>query len=64
MFLYFLDPDALTFEFSTGMEEFPETEPRQPRRLPLAPESFDYWGGARDPRHGMVGRFALEEAYR
>jgi 2,3-dihydroxy-p-cumate/2,3-dihydroxybenzoate 3,4-dioxygenase len=64
VFLYFLDPDALTFEFSTGMEEFPETAPREPRRLPLAPESFDYWGGVRDPRHGAVGRFALEQAQR
>lgn len=62
VFLYFLDPDAMTFEFSTGMEEFPETGARAPRRLPLAPESFDYWGGVRDPRHGAVGRFRPEEA--
>lgn len=62
VFLYFLDPDAMTFEFSTGMEEFPEVGPRDPRHLPLAPESFDYWGGTRDPRHGAVGRFSPEEA--
>lgn len=62
IFLYFLDPDAMTFEFSTGMEEFPETGGREPRRLPLAIESLDYWGGARDPRHGAVGRFAPEES--
>ena len=64
VFLYFLDPDALTFEFSTGMEEFPEREPRAPRQLPRVPESFDYWGGPRDPRHGAVGRFALEASPR
>ncbi len=64
VFLYFLDPDALTFEFSTGMEEFPEADPREPRRLPRVPESFDYWGGVRSPRHGAVGRFAAEEALR
>jgi 2,3-dihydroxy-p-cumate/2,3-dihydroxybenzoate 3,4-dioxygenase len=60
VFLYFLDPDALTFEFSTGMEEFPEADPREPRRLPRVPESFDYWGGVRSPRHGAVGRFHAE----
>jgi 2,3-dihydroxy-p-cumate/2,3-dihydroxybenzoate 3,4-dioxygenase len=64
VFLYFLDPDALTFEFSTGMEQFPETGYREPLRYPLVPESFDYWGGARDPRHGQVGRFVLEESNR
>ncbi|HEV8021306.1 MAG TPA: VOC family protein [Candidatus Lustribacter sp.] len=61
VFLYFLDPDALTFEFSTGMEEFPEHNPREPIRFPRKPESFDYWGGARDPRHGQVGRFVREK---
>jgi 2,3-dihydroxy-p-cumate/2,3-dihydroxybenzoate 3,4-dioxygenase len=64
VFLYFLDPDAMTFEFSTGMEEFPETGYREPRHLPRKPESFDYWLGARDPRHGAVGRFVLEESAR
>jgi 2,3-dihydroxy-p-cumate/2,3-dihydroxybenzoate 3,4-dioxygenase len=64
VFLYFLDPDALTFEFSTGMEEFPDAHPREPRHLPRIPESFDYWGGTRDPRHGAVGRFTLEESHR
>ncbi len=58
IFLYFLDPDAMTFEFSTGMEEFPETGGREPLHMPLSMESLDYWGGSRDPRHGSVGRFA------
>ena len=31
VFLYFTDPDGYTFEFSTGMEEFPEVAPRPPR---------------------------------
>jgi 2,3-dihydroxy-p-cumate/2,3-dihydroxybenzoate 3,4-dioxygenase len=62
IFLYFLDPDGMTFEFSTGMEEFPETGYREPLRMPLSMESLDYWGGARDPRHGAVGRFAPEES--
>ena len=32
MFLYFLDPDGLTLEYSFGMEEFPEVDARAPRR--------------------------------
>lgn len=61
VFLYFLDPDGMTFEFSTGMEEFPERGPRAPRKLPPVPESLDFWGSVRSPRTGAVGRFVLEE---
>jgi 2,3-dihydroxy-p-cumate/2,3-dihydroxybenzoate 3,4-dioxygenase len=34
MFLGYLDPDGLTIEYTFGMEEFPEVEPRAPRLLP------------------------------
>ncbi|NYT69158.1 VOC family protein [Pusillimonas noertemannii] len=50
IFLYFLDPDGLTMEYSFGMEGFSEDFAREPRRLPLAPEWLDYWGSVRDPR--------------
>ncbi len=50
VFLYFLDPDGLTMEYSFGMEAFPEDHAREARRLPLAPEWLDYWGSDRDPR--------------
>ena len=55
VFLYFLDPDGLTLEYSFGMEEFPEIEPRTPRTLPPRPESIDSWGGRPDPRLAAVG---------
>jgi 2,3-dihydroxy-p-cumate/2,3-dihydroxybenzoate 3,4-dioxygenase len=55
MFLYALDPDGLTMEYSFGMEEFPEENPRPHRVLPMRPESIDYWGGPTDPRLGTVG---------
>jgi len=55
VFLYFLDPDGLTLEYSFGMEEFPETEARAPRTLPPRPESIDSWGGRPDPRLAAVG---------
>ncbi len=55
MFLYFLDPDGLTVEYSFGMEEFPEIDPREPRLLVRCQESFDFWGAVVDPRKGQVG---------
>ena len=50
VFLYFLDPDGLTMEYSFGMEAFPEAFPRAPRRIEPTPTSLDYWGSTRDPR--------------
>jgi 2,3-dihydroxy-p-cumate/2,3-dihydroxybenzoate 3,4-dioxygenase len=58
IFLYFLDPDGMTIEYSFGMEEFPEVAPREPREMPPSLESIDYWGGIPDPRFAKVG--ALE----
>ena len=55
VFLYFLDPDGLTLEYSYGMEEFAEHSPRPPRTLPPVPQSIDSWGGIRDPRMSAVG---------
>lgn len=63
VFLYFLDPDGLTLEYSFGMEEFPETAPRAHRVFPAVPESLDNWGSGRDPRHGAFGGIEqMEEA--
>ncbi|HVL55115.1 MAG TPA: VOC family protein [Burkholderiaceae bacterium] len=55
MFLYYLDPDGLTIEYSFGMEEFPEQGARAPRTLPPVRESFDLWGAPVDPRKSAVG---------
>jgi 2,3-dihydroxy-p-cumate/2,3-dihydroxybenzoate 3,4-dioxygenase len=55
IFLYYLDPDGMTLEYSFGMEEFPEVDPRAPRTLPPRPESIDSWGGFRDSRMSTVG---------
>ena len=59
MFLYYLDPDGLTIEYTFGMEEFPEVEPRAPRLLPPVPESNDIWASKLDPRKASVG--AIEQ---
>ncbi|HEX2540358.1 MAG TPA: VOC family protein [Caldimonas sp.] len=55
MFLYFLDPDGLTIEYTFGMEEFPEEAAREPRLLPPVPESNDIWASKLDPRKSAVG---------
>lgn len=55
IFLYFLDPDGLTVEYSFGMEEFAEDDYREPRRLPMSMESVDYWGGAPSPQMAAKG---------
>lgn len=58
LFLYFLDPDGLTLEYSFGMETFPATGHREARPWPRVPESFDAWGSPRDPRMGRTGVLA------
>ncbi len=55
VFLYYLEPDGMTLEYSFGMEEFPEADPRPARTLPQVPESLDSWGGVRDPRMSAIG---------
>jgi 2,3-dihydroxy-p-cumate/2,3-dihydroxybenzoate 3,4-dioxygenase len=60
VFLYWLDPDGMTVEYSFGMEEFPESGARPPRLFPRSPDSLDSWGSHRDPR--MASRGSLERA--
>lgn len=55
IFLYFLDPDGMTAEYSFGMEEFPVHESREPRELEPVPEVLDTWGSIPDPRFGKTG---------
>jgi 2,3-dihydroxy-p-cumate/2,3-dihydroxybenzoate 3,4-dioxygenase len=62
MFLYALDPDGHTVEYSFGMEEFPEVSPRKPRQLPPLQESIDFWGAPTDPRMGATGNIEKAEA--
>jgi 2,3-dihydroxy-p-cumate/2,3-dihydroxybenzoate 3,4-dioxygenase len=59
VFLYFLDPDGITLEYSFGMEEFLEAGAREPRVLPAAPGSIDSWGATRDPRMATVGEIEV-----
>lgn len=56
IFLYFLDPDGMTVEYTLGMEEFSVDNPRAARKLPPLPETVDMWGGAPiSPKYAAVG---------
>ena len=55
VFLYFLDPDGMTLEYSFGMEAFDSVAPRAGRSLPPGPDSLDTWGAPRDSRLGLRG---------
>jgi 2,3-dihydroxy-p-cumate/2,3-dihydroxybenzoate 3,4-dioxygenase len=55
IFLYFLDPDGMSTEYSFGMEELPEVGARAPRVLEPRPEVLDTWGSIADPRFGTTG---------
>lgn len=55
VFLYFLDPDKLTWEYSFGMEQFPEENARQPRAMSARPEDFDVWGAMPEPEFSKFG---------
>ncbi|HZX84094.1 MAG TPA: VOC family protein [Reyranella sp.] len=57
IFLYFLDPDGMTLEYSFGMEEFPEEGAREPRMLEMHPDTLDLWGGSPRPEFATVGPF-------
>ncbi len=55
MFLYYLDPDGITVEYSFGMEEFPAEGARKPRVMEPIKASIDYWDSFLDPRKSTVG---------
>ena len=55
IFLYFLDPDGMTIEFSFGMEEIPAEDGREPRMLEMHPNTMDMWGSAPAPSFGKGG---------
>jgi 2,3-dihydroxy-p-cumate/2,3-dihydroxybenzoate 3,4-dioxygenase len=62
IFLYMLDPDGMSTEYSFGMEEFPEVGARPPRVLEPKPEVLDTWGSIADPRFGKTGEIVARHA--
>ena len=45
---YVYDPDFFVWEYTMGMEQFPEIGAREPRRMSAAPENYDLWGAVPD----------------
>lgn len=60
IFLYWLDPDRMTVEYSFGMETFPETNAREARLLEPVPGTLDTWGSVPTPAFGKIG--VIEQA--
>jgi 2,3-dihydroxy-p-cumate/2,3-dihydroxybenzoate 3,4-dioxygenase len=58
--LYIFDPDGMSWEYSQGMEQFPEENPRPGRFMSLAPEDFDLWGAVPSPGFGSSGDVVTE----
>ncbi|WP_157219249.1 VOC family protein [Flavisphingomonas formosensis] len=49
--LYIYDPDYFVWEYTLGMEQFPETGAREPRRMSADPANFDLWDAVPDTQH-------------
>ncbi|WP_096697601.1 VOC family protein [Polaromonas sp. AER18D-145] len=62
IFLYFLDPDGMTVEYSFGMEEFPEKGAREARMLEAHPLALDTWGSVPKPEFAKVGAIEAQES--
>lgn len=60
IFLYYLDPDRMTVEYSFGMETFPEQSAREARLLEPVPATLDTWGSTPTPEFGKIG--TIEQA--
>ena len=52
---YVFDPDGMSWEYSHGMEQFPEQDYRRARYMSTAPEDFDLWGAVPVPGFGTFG---------
>ena len=53
--LYVFDPDSLVWEYTLGMEQFPEVGARQARLMSAAPEDYDLWHAVPKPGFGGSG---------
>lgn len=49
--LYLYDPDWFVWEYTLGMEQFPELNPREPRMMSPLPENFDLWQAVPDKEY-------------
>ena len=62
--LYIFDPDRLIWEYTLGMEQFPEHGAREPRFMSAAPEDYDVWNCRPKPGFGGSGTIVTHDAPR
>ena len=60
--LYIFDPDSMVWEYTLGMEQFPETGAREARFMSAAPEDYDLWGAVPKPGFGGSGNVVTHDA--
>ena len=60
--LYIFDPDSLVWEYTLGMEQFPEVGYREPRFMSAAPEDYDLWGAVPKAGFGGSGNVVTHDA--
>ena len=60
IFIYFLCPDGMTWEYSFGMELFPEKDARPARAMSAAPVDFDLWGAMPEPKFASAGGIKVD----
>lgn len=58
---YVFDPDGMSWEYSQGMEQFPEQNYRRARYMSPAPQDFDLWGAMPNPGFGQSGNIVTAE---
>jgi 2,3-dihydroxy-p-cumate/2,3-dihydroxybenzoate 3,4-dioxygenase len=58
---YVFDPDGMSWEYSQGMEQFPEENYRRGRYMSPAPEDFDLWGSMPQKGFGASGNIVTED---
>jgi 2,3-dihydroxy-p-cumate/2,3-dihydroxybenzoate 3,4-dioxygenase len=59
--LYIFDPDSLVWEYTLGMEQFPEVGARQARLMSAAPEDYDVWSAVPKPGFGGSGTLVTND---
>ena len=59
--LYIFDPDGLVWEYTLGMEQFPEVGYREPRLMSAAPEDYDVWSAVPKPGFGGSGNVVTSD---
>jgi 2,3-dihydroxy-p-cumate/2,3-dihydroxybenzoate 3,4-dioxygenase len=58
--LYINDPDGMIWEYTLGMEQFPEVGARGARYMSAAPEDFDLWGAKPKPSFAGAGKIIAD----